>query len=187
MFNKQKKKIRSRSWFKLDEIQQIDKILSPGITVLDLGSSPGGWSQYAITKVGITGHIIACDILDMPLITGVSFIKGDFSNILVQKKIITFLHQNKVQTILSDMAPNMTGCSLIDTTKSIYLMELALNMCFNVLSPGGSFLVKGFHSEDCNKFLRKISLYFTNIKTRKPHASRSRSREIYIVAKGYKL
>lgn len=183
----QKKGLRSRAWFKLDEIQQSDKLFRPAMTVADLGAAPGGWSQYVATQIGGKGRVIACDILPMNPMVGVDFLQGDFRDPLVQKALLESVNEQKVQVVLSDMAPNMSGIPAVDIPKSMYLVELALDMCRNVLVPGGSFLVKVFQGEGFDEYLREIRSLFTEVKIRKPAASRARSREVYIVATGRKI
>ncbi|MGP1930718.1 MAG: 23S rRNA (uridine(2552)-2'-O)-methyltransferase RlmE [Arsenophonus sp. ET-YP4-MAG3] len=181
------KKIRSRAWFKLNEIQESDKIFKSGMNIVDLGAAPGGWSQYAITKIGINGWIIACDLLLMDPIVSVDFLQGDFRNKKTLEILLERIGEKKIQVIMSDMAPNMSGIRVIDTPKSIYLAELALNMCRYVLVVGGNFVVKVFHGEGFNEYLREVRSLFLKVKIRKPNASRSRSREVYIVATGRKI
>ncbi|CUX97044.1 23S rRNA (uridine(2552)-2'-O)-methyltransferase RlmE [Candidatus Hoaglandella endobia] len=183
----QKKGLRSRAWFKLAKIQQSDKLFQLGMTVVDLGAAPGGWAQYTATQIGKTGRIIACDILPMDAMAGVDFLQGDFREPMVFQKLLELVGEQKVQVVLSDMAPNMSGTPAVDIPKSMYLVELALNMCLDVLTPSGSFLVKVFQGEGFDKYLRIIRSLFTNVKLRKPDASRARSREVYLVAKGRKV
>ncbi|CDG23032.1 Ribosomal RNA large subunit methyltransferase E [Xenorhabdus poinarii G6] len=183
----QKKGLRSRAWFKLDEIQQSDKIFKPGMTVVDLGAAPGGWSQYVVTQIGNSGRVIACDLLPMDPIVGVDFLQGDFRDELVLKTLLERVGGNKVQVVMSDMAPNMSGTPAVDIPRSMYLIELALDMCRDVLAPGGSFIVKVFQGEGFDEYLREIRSLFTKVKIRKPEASRARSREVYIVATGRKV
>lgn len=188
MFSKHRKKgFRSRAWFKLEEIQQSDNIFKPGMTVVDLGAAPGGWSQYVVQQLGNKGRIIACDLLPMDPIVGVDFLQGDFRDELVLKALLDRVGENKVQVVMSDMAPNMSGTPAVDIPRSMYLVELALDMCRDVLAPGGSFIVKVFQGEGFDEYLGQIRSLFTKVKVRKPDASRSRSREVYIVATGRKL
>ncbi|WP_275352471.1 23S rRNA (uridine(2552)-2'-O)-methyltransferase RlmE [Proteus mirabilis] len=182
-----KKCFRSRAWFKLEEIQQSDNIFKPGMTVVDLGAAPGGWSQYVVQQLGNKGRIIACDLLPMDPIVGVDFLQGDFRDELVLKALLDRVGDNKVQVVMSDMAPNMSGTPAVDIPRSMYLVELALDMCRDVLAPGGSFIVKVFQGEGFDEYLGQIRSLFTKVKVRKPDASRSRSREVYIVATGRKL
>ncbi|MGP1924034.1 MAG: 23S rRNA (uridine(2552)-2'-O)-methyltransferase RlmE [Arsenophonus sp. NEOnobi-MAG3] len=183
----QKKRFCSRAWFKLDQIQQSDKIFKPAMTVVDLGAAPGGWSKYAASKVTQTGGVIACDLLLMDPIVGVDFLQGDFRDEQILKALLEQVGDKKVQVVMSDMAPNMTGKSFIDIPRSIYLVELALDMCRDVLATGGSFIVKVFQGEGFDEYLRKIRSLFLKVKIRKPDASRLRSREVYIVATGRKI
>lgn len=183
----QKKGLRSRAWFKLDEIQQSEKLFQPGMTVIDLGAAPGGWSQYVATQVGGKGRIIACDILPMNPMMGIDFLQGDFREPMTLQILLEWVGRQKVQVVLSDMAPNMSGTPAIDIPKSMYLVELALDMCRNVLAPGGSFLVKVFQGEGFDGYLREMRSLFTKVKIRKLNASRTRSREVYIVATRRKL
>ncbi|HGN0152285.1 TPA: 23S rRNA (uridine(2552)-2'-O)-methyltransferase RlmE [Proteus mirabilis] len=182
-----KKGFRSRAWFKLEEIQQSDNIFKPGMTVVDLGAAPGGWSQYVVQQLGNKDRIIACDLLPMDPIVGVDFLQGDFRDELVLKALLDRVGDNKVQVVMSDMAPNMSGTPAVDIPRSMYLVELALDMCRDVLAPGGSFIVKVFQGEGFDEYLGQIRSLFTKVKVRKPDASRSRSREVYIVATGRKL
>ncbi|WP_368888003.1 23S rRNA (uridine(2552)-2'-O)-methyltransferase RlmE [Proteus columbae] len=182
-----KKGFRSRAWFKLEEIQQSDNIFKPGMTVVDLGAAPGGWSQYVVQQLGSKGRIIACDLLPMDPIVGVDFLQGDFRDELVLKALLDRVGENKVQVVMSDMAPNMSGTPAVDIPRSMYLVELALDMCRDVLAPGGSFIVKVFQGEGFDEYLGQIRSLFAKVKVRKPDASRSRSREVYIVATGRKL
>lgn len=170
-----KKGFRSRAWFKLEEIQQSDNIFKPGMTVVDLGAAPGGWSQYVVQQLGNKGRIIACDLLPMDPIVGVDFLQGDFRDELVLKALLDRVGDNKVQVVMSDMAPNMSGTPAVDIPRSMYLVELALDMCRDVLAPGGSFIVKVFQGEGFDEYLGQIRSLFTKVKVRKPDASRSRS------------
>ncbi|UDG79218.1 Ribosomal RNA large subunit methyltransferase E [Candidatus Ecksteinia adelgidicola] len=181
-----KEGLYSRAWFKLDEIQKKDKILKSHMKILDLGSSPGSWSQYIVQKIKNNSCIIACDILPMHPIVGVNFIQGDFRDKKVTNAIFKLIGNSKVHLIISDMAPNMSGVKTVDILKSMYLVELALEMCCNILAPNGSFLVKVFQGAGFDEYLRKIRSLFINVKIRKPDASRTRSREVYIVAMGHK-
>lgn len=182
----QKKGLRSRAWFKLDEIQQSDKLFKPGITVVDLGAAPGGWSQYAASIIGNQGRIIACDLLPMDSIVGVDFLQGDFRDEMVLKALMERVGDKKVQVVMSDMAPNMSGQPAVDIPRAMYLVELALDMCRDVLAKNGSFIVKVFQGEGFEAYLKEIRSLFKTVKIRKPEASRARSREVYIVATGMK-
>lgn len=179
----QRQKLRSRSWFKLDAINRMDALFSTGMTVIDLGSAPGGWTLYVKNKIGKTGRIIACDILSMRNISGVNFLKGDCSNPNILKILCTWVGQKQVNVVLSDMSPNTTGISIIDVSRSIYLGNLALNICRSVLMRRGAFLVKVFQGKGLDKYLCDVHSLFNIVRIRKPDASRSHSREVYIVAK----
>ncbi|HIF9076585.1 TPA: 23S rRNA (uridine(2552)-2'-O)-methyltransferase RlmE [Photobacterium damselae] len=183
----QKKGYRSRALFKIEEIQQKDKLLKPGMTVVDLGAAPGGWSQYAAGVVGDEGQVIACDILPMDPLPGVSFLQGDFREEAVLDALLERIQPDMVDVVLSDMAPNMSGNLASDQPRAMYLVELALDMCRQVLAPNGSFAVKVFQGEGFDQYLADIRSMFKVVKIRKPDSSRDRSREVYIVATGYKL
>jgi 23S rRNA (uridine2552-2'-O)-methyltransferase len=183
----QKLGLRSRAVFKLEEIQLKDQLIKPGMTIVDLGAAPGGWSQLARKLVGSNGQIIACDILPMDPLAGVNFLQGDFREADVIETLMNKIGGKNVDVVLSDMAPNMTGNDSIDQAKSIYLVELALDMCHQVLKSNGSFIVKVFMGEGFDEFFRTVKQAFKSVKTRKPDSSRARSREVYLVATGYKL
>ncbi|QJC28270.1 RlmE family RNA methyltransferase [Enterobacteriaceae endosymbiont of Plateumaris braccata] len=182
---KQNSEFRSRSWFKLQEIQKIDKIFKPNMKIIDLGSSPGGWSKFALSKIGLNGKIIACDLLPMKKIDNVDFIQGNLCDINIINLIKIKLNNLKAQVIMSDMSPNISGVKEIDIPKSIYLSELALKLCYSILDFNGNFLIKIFQGIGVDQYLKKIDSLFKIMKIRKPNASRSHSCEIYIVAKGY--
>ncbi|QJC36603.1 hypothetical protein GJU00_01575 [Enterobacteriaceae endosymbiont of Donacia simplex] len=179
-------KYRSRSWFKLAEIEKIDKIFKKGMTIIDLGSSPGGWSSFASLKIGNKGKIISCDILPMKNIKNVNFYQGNICNSIFFNKIIEKLNKIKVHMIMSDMSPNISGIKEIDIPRIIYLNELTLKLCYSHLKHNGIFLVKTFQSHELIRYYNKINSIFKIVKIRKPNASRSQSSEIYIVAKKYK-
>jgi 23S rRNA (uridine2552-2'-O)-methyltransferase len=174
---------RSRACYKLLELQEKDRLIRPGMTVLDLGSAPGGWSQVAAALVGNRGRVIASDILPMEEIAGVTFIEGDFTQDDVFSQIIDALQGNPVDLVMSDMAPNMSGVHAVDQPRAIYLVELALDMASQVLGPGGSFVTKLFHGEGFDAVFAQAKGSFSKVLTRKPKASRPRSREVYMVAK----
>lgn len=181
-----KKGLRSRAWFKLEEIQQSDRLFKPGMTVVDLGAAPGGWSQYVASIIGQKGRIIACDLLPMDPIVGVDFLQGDFRDEEVLKVLLEKVGDKKVDLIMSDMAPNMSGQPAVDIPRAMYLVELALEMCKDILAQNGSFIVKVFQGEGSDEYLRNVRALFKTVKVRKPEASRARSREVYIVATGKK-
>ena len=183
----QKQGLRSRAAFKLEEIQQKDKLIKPGMTVVDLGAAPGGWSQVAVKHIGEQGKVIACDILPMDPIVGVDFLQGDFREEKVLDALLERVGDAKVDVVLSDMAPNMSGAGVVDQPRAMYLVELALDMCHQVLAPNGSFAVKVFQGEGFDQYMKDVRSAFKVVKTRKPESSRARSREVYLVATGYKL
>lgn len=183
----QKQGLRSRAVFKLEEVQQRDKILKPGQTVVDLGAAPGGWSQLVANIQSGKGQVIACDILPMDPIAGVDFLEGDFLNEAVLNALLNRIGGANVDVVLSDMAPNMSGNQTVDQARSMYLVELALDMCHQVLKPNGSFVVKVFQGQGFEPFLRDVRAAFKSVKVRKPDSSRARSREVFLVATGYKL
>lgn len=181
-----KQGLRSRAHFKLEEIQGKDRIIKPNMSVVDLGAAPGGWSQYAVKCIGKNGRVVACDLLNMDPIPGVDFIQGDFRSEEVLQKLKELVGSEKVDVVLSDMAPNMSGNPGVDQPRSMYLVELALDMCRDVLKEGGSFVVKVFNGEGSEDFLKTVRAMFKVVKVRKPDASRARSREVYFVATGFK-
>jgi 23S rRNA (uridine2552-2'-O)-methyltransferase len=178
--------LRSRAVFKLEEINKKDKLIKSGMTVVDLGAAPGSWSQWCVDTVGLNGKVIACDILAMDSIAGVDFLQGDFREESVLNALLNRIGDNKVDVVLSDMAPNMSGNAAMDQPKSIYLVELALEMCKDVLVKDGAFIVKVFMGGDFDNYMNEVKKIFKVVKTRKPESSRARSREVYIVATGYK-
>ncbi|MFW8590633.1 23S rRNA (uridine(2552)-2'-O)-methyltransferase RlmE [Glaciecola sp. 2405UD65-10] len=177
---------RSRASYKLIEINEKDKLIKPGNVVMDLGSAPGGWSQIVAPWVGNAGTVIASDILPMDGIAGVTFVQGDFTEESVYNEILHELNGNKADVVVSDMAPNMSGVNTTDQYSSIYLVELALDMARNVLKPGGSFCAKVFQGVGYEEYVKDVRTSFDKVLVRKPEASRPRSREVYIVAKGFK-
>jgi 23S rRNA (uridine2552-2'-O)-methyltransferase len=183
----QKRGYRSRAVFKLEEIQQKDKLIKPGMTVVDLGAAPGSWSQYLAQQLGDRGEVIACDILPMDPLAGVAFLQGDFREEAVLNALLKRIDGKNIDVVFSDMAPNMSGNMSIDQSGSMYLVELALDMCHQVLKKDGAFAVKVFQGEGFEQFVQSVRECFKTVKIRKPKASRPRSREVYIVATGYKL
>ncbi|WJG10276.1 23S rRNA (uridine(2552)-2'-O)-methyltransferase RlmE [Aliiglaciecola sp. LCG003] len=177
---------RSRASYKLIEINEKDKLIRPGSIVMDLGSAPGGWSQIVAPLVGDSGTVIASDILPMDGIAGVTFIQGDFTEEAVYDEILSSLDNKKVDLVISDMAPNLSGVNATDQYASIYLVELALDMARNVLKPGGSFCAKVFQGVGYEEYSKDVRSSFDKVLVRKPAASRPRSREVYLVAKGFK-
>jgi 23S rRNA (uridine2552-2'-O)-methyltransferase len=175
---------RSRACYKLLELQDRDRLLRPGMTVVDLGSAPGGWSQVAAQKVGDRGRVIASDILPMDALAGVTFIQGDFSEEAVFAAICGEIGPKGVDIVLSDMAPNMSGMTAVDQPRAMLLAELALDLALRMLAPGGSFVCKLFQGEGFDAVLADARSAFAQVATRKPAASRPRSREMYLVARG---
>ena len=182
----QREGYRSRACYKLLELQERDRLIRPGMTVLDLGSAPGGWSQVAVALVGHSGRVIASDILPMDTIAGVEFIQGDFTEEEVFGQLLAALAGTPVDLVISDMAPNMSGLNAVDQPRSIYLVELALDMARRVLAPGGAFVSKVFQGEGFDELYREARESFDRVLTRKPKASRPRSREVYVVARGFR-
>ncbi|WP_428240210.1 23S rRNA (uridine(2552)-2'-O)-methyltransferase RlmE [Gynuella sp.] len=176
---------RSRASYKLLEINEKGQFIKPGMTVIDLGSAPGGWSQVAARLVGDHGTVIASDILPMDAIAGVDFIQGDFTEQEVFDQIMELLDAQLADLVISDMAPNMSGMSAVDQPKAMYLVELALDMALQTLRPGGAFIAKVFQGEGFDAYLRSVRDNFRKVSTRKPSSSRSRSREVYLVAEDY--
>lgn len=177
---------RSRASYKLLEINEKDKLFRPGSIVMDLGAAPGGWSQIVAPIVGDSGEVIASDILPMDSIIGVNFIQGDFREESVYNEILQALGDNKADVVVSDMAPNLSGVNTTDQYASMYLVELALDMARNVLKPGGSFCAKVFQGVGYDEYVKDVRTSFNKLIVRKPDASRPRSREVYLVAKGFK-
>jgi 23S rRNA (uridine2552-2'-O)-methyltransferase len=177
---------RSRAVFKLEEIDSRDRLLRPGQSVVDLGAAPGGWSQYAAEKLGKRGKIIALDILPVEAIPGVEMIQGDFQEEQVLNQLLEALAGTPVDLVLSDMAPNMSGTRMVDQSRAMYLAELALDMARQVLKPGGAFVVKLFMGSGFDEYQRDARRSFSTVVNRKPKASRDRSREVFLVGKGFK-
>ena len=177
---------RSRASFKLLEIQEKDRFIQPGMIVVDLGSAPGGWSQAAKILVGDKGSVLATDILPMAPISGVKFIQGDFTEDAVFEDLIERVGGESVDLVISDMAPNITGIRAIDQPGSMHLAELALDFARSILREGAYFLVKVFEGDGIGEFKQVLANEFEKVKVRKPKASRSRSREIYLLAEKYR-
>ena len=177
---------RSRAVFKLNEIQDKDQIIKPGMNIIDLGAAPGGWSQRARQIIGKKDKVIALDILPMEPIEGVDFIQGDFREQAVLDQLFAVLDGALINLVMSDMAPNMSGNKGVDQPRSIYLGELALDTAKAVLSKDGIFLVKLFHGAGFEEFHKEVQQFFSKVVIRKPKASRPRSNEVYILAKGFK-
>jgi 23S rRNA (uridine2552-2'-O)-methyltransferase len=177
---------RSRAIFKLIEIQEKDKIIRPGLNIVDLGAAPGGWSEYARKLLGKNDKLVALDLLDIEPIAGVDFIQGDFREDEVLEKLYKVLDGQPVHLLLSDMAPNISGNKEVDQPKAIYLGELALDAAQSILAKGGTFLIKMFQGAGFDEYHNQVRQNFNSVVIRKPKASRSRSNEVYILAKGFK-
>lgn len=175
---------RSRAAFKLLEIDARDHLLKHGMVVVDLGATPGGWSQVAAKKVGPRGRVFALDLLEMAPIAGVEFIPGDFTEDAVLAQLEERLGDAVIDLVICDMAPNISGIGLSDQARSMYLAELAMDFAVQRLKPNGAFLVKLFHGSGFEEFVREARRRFRQVAVRKPEASRSRSKEVYLLAKG---
>ena len=178
---------RSRAVFKLDEIQQKDRLIRPGMTIVDLGAAPGAWSQYAMHAMKDRGEVVAIDLLPMDPIPGVTFIQGDFREDDALRELQAALGDRKVDLVLSDMAPNISGMAAVDQPRAMYLAELALDFAREHLAEGGSFVAKVFQGEGFQEFVADARRAFGSVKVRKPKASRPRSREVYLVARNHRV
>ena len=177
---------RSRASYKLLEIVEKDRLIRSGMTVVDLGSTPGGWSQVSARLVGHEGRVHALDILPMDSIAGVDFIQGDFTEENVFEELMTLIEKRPVDLVISDMAPNLSGNKAVDQPAMIYLAELALELAEKVLSSNGVFIAKLFQGQGFDAFVLDVRKLFREVSIIKPDASRSRSREVYLMAKGLK-
>ncbi|MCB1919682.1 MAG: 23S rRNA (uridine(2552)-2'-O)-methyltransferase RlmE [Candidatus Competibacteraceae bacterium] len=182
----QREGYRSRAVYKLLEIHEKDRLLRPGMTVVDLGAAPGGWSQLAARQVGERGIVIALDILPMESLPGVEFLEGDFRETEALERLLAVLAGRPVDLLLSDMAPNTSGVKAVDQPRGMYLAELALDFARQCLRPGGDLLVKAFQGEGFDQFLKELRTAFTTVAPRKPSASRARSAEQYLLARNYR-
>jgi 23S rRNA (uridine2552-2'-O)-methyltransferase len=182
----QKEGYRARAAYKLTEIDDKDKLIKPGMTIVDLGATPGSWSQVAVQRLKGQGRIIALDILEMEAIKGVEFIQGDFREDEVLKQLENSLNGKQVDLVIADMAPNITGITIVDQAGAAYLTELALDFSKEWLKPSGNFLVKVFIGEGFEEILQNMRLVFDKVVTRKPKASRGRSNEVYLLGIGRK-
>ncbi len=181
----QQEGFRSRSAYKLLEIQEKNKIIKPGMTVVDLGAAPGGWSQLAAKLVGEQGKVYALDILPMLPLANVDFVQGDFREEVVLQQFLKHVQSKPIDLIISDMAPNLSGTRTIDQPRAMYLAELALDFAQQVLKPKGGFIIKTFQGEGFDAYLKLLRQLFTTISIRKPAASRGSSAEVYLVATGF--
>ncbi|HQR48718.1 MAG TPA: 23S rRNA (uridine(2552)-2'-O)-methyltransferase RlmE [Steroidobacteraceae bacterium] len=178
---------RSRAAFKLEEIQRTDRLLRPGMVVVDLGAAPGGWSQFAARILAGKGRVIALDVLEMPAIPGVEFIQGDFTDEAVLGRLQGTLGGQKVDLVMSDMAPNMMGIADVDHDRSMQLVDLAVDFAARELRPGGDLLMKVFQGREFQPLIARLRREFESVKLRKPKASRARSAEVYVLARGYRI
>lgn len=177
---------RSRASFKLLDLQEKDRLFKKGMTVVDLGAAPGGWSQVAAELVGVSGRVVASDILPMDSLADVEFIQGDFTDESVLNEILAVMNGDLADLVISDMAPNMSGMNSIDQPAAMYLVELALAMAKDILKPKGNFVAKVFQGEGFDQFLIDVRANFDRVVTRKPDSSRARSREVYVIGLGFK-
>lgn len=177
---------RSRASYKLLEIVEKDRLIRSGMTVVDLGSAPGGWSQVAARLVGHDGRVHALDILPMDPIAGVDFIQGDFTEDAVFTQLLDLIGKRAVDLVISDIAPNLSGNKAVDQPAMIYLAELGVDLANRVLSNNGVFIAKLFQGQGFDPFVQQVRTLFNGVSIIKPDASRSRSREVYLVAKGLK-
>jgi 23S rRNA (uridine2552-2'-O)-methyltransferase len=182
----QKDGYRSRSVYKLIELDEENRLIKPGMTVVDLGAAPGGWSQVTARKVGAKGRVIAIDLLDMAAIPGVTFLKADFSEKAGLDAIVAALAGRPADLVLSDMAPNLTGITVTDQVRMFALAELALEFSHEFLRPGGDFLIKVFQGAGYPEYVKAMRLMFAKAVVKKPNASRAESNEIYLLGKGKK-
>lgn len=176
---------RSRAVFKLQEIDSKDTLFKPGFVVVDLGAAPGGWSQYAVQRLRGTGEVIALDVLPMDALAGVTFLQGDFREPEVLEQLLQILNERAVDLVISDMAPNTSGVSVVDQSRMMYLAELAFDLAKQQLRPGGDLLLKVFQGEGFDELLRELRTAFSTLLVRKPKASRARSKELYLLARNY--
>jgi 23S rRNA (uridine2552-2'-O)-methyltransferase len=177
---------RSRSAYKLIELNEKDRLIRPGMRIMDLGSAPGGWSQVAGRLVGEKGRVLATDILPMDALTQVDFIQGDFTQEQTVQQVLEWLGGAKFDLIMSDIAPNISGIESADQGRSIWFLELALDTVRQTLKPGANFLAKMFQGSGSDAYLKELRTHFAKVLIRKPAASRKESREVYLVAKGFK-
>lgn len=182
----QKDGYRSRSAYKLIELNEKDRLLRAGMRILDLGAAPGGWAQVAGKLVGRKGRVLATDILPMDALSNVDFIQGDFTEDATLQQLLAWLDSGKFDLIVSDLAPNISGIASADQAASMHLLELALHAAQQTLLPGASFVAKMFQGSGSEQFLKELRTHFTKVSVRKPAASRKESQEVYLVAKGFK-
>jgi len=178
---------RSRAVFKLEEIDQKERLLRPGMTCVDLGAAPGGWSQYVTSKLNGNARIVAIDLLPMDALPNTDFIQGDFMDDAVLEQLRELVGEQKVDLVMSDLAPNISGNRAIDQPRAMYLAELALDFAREVLAKRGDFVIKLFQGAGIDPFLADVRKSFGTVKVKKPKASRAGSREVYLVARNYRL
>lgn len=183
----QREGYRSRAVYKLAEIQEKYHLIKPGMAVVDLGAAPGGWSQYALGLLGNLGQIVALDLLPLEPLPGVTLLQGDFREDAVLEQLLKILEGKAVDLVMSDIAPNISGVDAVDIPRAMYLAELAVDFADQVLSPGGSLLIKVFQGEGSDSLLHTIKERYRKVVVRKPRASRPRSREVYVLARDYKV
>ena len=176
--------LRSRAAYKLEELVDRDRLLRPGMAVVDLGAAPGGWSQWVRQALGDSGRVVALDILDMPPLAGVEFLQGDFREDGVLSALETLLAGQPVDLVLSDMAPNKSGVDAVDQPRAMHLAELAMEFADQHLRPGGAFLIKLFQGVGFDDYVRGLRRRYEKVAIRKPAASRKRSPEVYALAQG---
>jgi 23S rRNA (uridine2552-2'-O)-methyltransferase len=169
------------------ELNEKERLLKPGMTVVDLGAAPGSWSQLAADIVGKHGRVVALDILPMDPLPGVEIIEGDFREDTVLQQLLAVIGDRPVDVVLSDIAPNISGMTSVDLPRAMYLVELGLELCRTVLKPGGDFVVKVFQGPGSDQFVKALREHFERVVIRKPAASRPRSREVYMVARNYSV
>lgn len=177
---------RSRAVYKLKEVDEKERLIKPGMSVVDLGAAPGGWVQYVAEKLAGKGTIVAMDILPMVPLPDVTFIQGDFREDSVLQQLMDCIPEHSVDLVLSDMAPNMSGTRAVDVPRAMYLVELAYDFSHRMLKPGGTLFMKIFHGTGFDDIVKQARLQFEQVVIRKPQASRSRSRETYLLAKGFR-
>lgn len=182
-----KEGMRSRAAYKLEELDAIERLVRPGMVIVDLGAAPGGWSQYAARVLNGRGAVYALDILPMDAIPGVEFIQGDFREDAPAEQLLASLGGRGVDLVLSDMAPNMSGIDSVDQPRSMHLVELALEFGLKVLKPGGGFVAKLFQGAGFEELVRAVRRDFAKVRLKKPPASRARSAEIYLLASGRRM
>ena len=178
---------RSRAVYKLEQIDQKERLLKPGMVCVDLGSAPGSWSQYVTEKLKGKARIVAVDLLPMDVLPDVEFVEGDFRDDQIFEQLLQSVGEGGADLVMSDMSPNITGTKVVDQPRSMYLVELALDMARRVLKPGGNFVCKVFQGEGFDQFVRDARNSFERVRVIKPKASRAGSREVYLVARNFSL